>query len=39
MQFHLPTAEIYIPDGLPVEQALARTAQRRPDLAGKEQIL
>ncbi|MGD0004003.1 MAG: PIG-L family deacetylase [Anaerolineaceae bacterium] len=25
MQFHLPTAEIYIPDGLPVEQALART--------------
>ena len=25
MQFHLPTAEMYIPDGLPVEQALART--------------
>jgi LmbE family N-acetylglucosaminyl deacetylase len=25
MQFHLSTAEIYIPDGLPVEQALART--------------
>ncbi len=25
MQFHLPTADIYIPDGLPVEQALART--------------
>ena len=25
MNFHLPTAEIFIPDGLPVEQALART--------------
>ena len=25
MQFHLSTAEMYIPDGLPVEQALART--------------
>ena len=25
MQFHLPTAEIYIPDGLPAAQALART--------------
>lgn len=25
MQFHLPTAEIFIPDSLPVEQALART--------------
>jgi LmbE family N-acetylglucosaminyl deacetylase len=25
MEFHLPTAEIFIPDGLPVEQALART--------------
>jgi len=25
MKFHLPTAEMYIPDGLPVEQALART--------------
>jgi LmbE family N-acetylglucosaminyl deacetylase len=25
MNFHLPTAEIYIPDDLPVEQALART--------------
>jgi LmbE family N-acetylglucosaminyl deacetylase len=25
MQFHLPTAEIFIPDGLPVDQALART--------------
>jgi LmbE family N-acetylglucosaminyl deacetylase len=25
MQFHLSTAETYIPDGLPVEQALART--------------
>jgi len=25
MQFHLPTADIYIPDGLPVERALART--------------
>ncbi|MBN1450100.1 MAG: PIG-L family deacetylase [Anaerolineales bacterium] len=25
MKFHLPTAEIFIPDGLPVEQALART--------------
>ena len=25
MKFHLNTAEIYIPDGLPVEQALART--------------
>ncbi len=25
MRFHLPTAEIFIPDGLPVEQALART--------------
>ena len=25
MNFHLPTAEIFIPDGLPVEAALART--------------
>lgn len=25
MNFHLPTAEIYIPDELPLEQALART--------------
>jgi LmbE family N-acetylglucosaminyl deacetylase len=25
MNFHLPTAEIFIPDGLPVELALART--------------
>jgi LmbE family N-acetylglucosaminyl deacetylase len=25
MNFHLPTAEIFIPDGLPVERALART--------------
>jgi LmbE family N-acetylglucosaminyl deacetylase len=25
MQFQLPSAEIFIPDGLPVEQALART--------------
>jgi LmbE family N-acetylglucosaminyl deacetylase len=25
MHFHLPTAEIFIPDGLPVEQALRRT--------------
>jgi LmbE family N-acetylglucosaminyl deacetylase len=25
MQFHLPTAEIFVPDGLPVEAALART--------------
>ncbi len=25
MQFHLPTAEIFVPDGLPVEQALQRT--------------
>ncbi len=25
MQFNLPTAEIYVPDGLPDEQALART--------------
>lgn len=25
MKFHLDTAEIFIPDGLPVEQALART--------------
>jgi len=25
MQFHLPTAEIFVPDGLPVEQALTRT--------------
>ncbi len=25
MKFHLPTAEIFVPDGLPVEQALART--------------
>jgi LmbE family N-acetylglucosaminyl deacetylase len=25
MQFHLPTAEVFIPDGLPVEQALQRT--------------
>lgn len=25
MQFHLPTAEIYIPDDLPVEPALSRT--------------
>jgi LmbE family N-acetylglucosaminyl deacetylase len=25
MNFHLPTAEIFIPDGLPVEQGLART--------------
>lgn len=25
MNFHLPTVEIFIPDGLPVEQALART--------------
>src|SRR5512134_1996228 len=25
MNLHLPTAEIFVPDGLPVEQALART--------------
>jgi len=25
MRFHLDTAEIFIPDGLPVEPALART--------------
>src|SRR5512134_3043921 len=25
MHFHLSTAEVYVPDGLPVEQALART--------------
>jgi LmbE family N-acetylglucosaminyl deacetylase len=25
MQFHLPTAEVFVPDGLPVEQALQRT--------------
>ena len=25
MHFHIPTAEIFIPDGLPAEQALART--------------
>jgi LmbE family N-acetylglucosaminyl deacetylase len=25
MKFNLPTAEVFIPDGLPVEQALART--------------
>ena len=25
MKFHLDTAEIYIPDGMPAEQALART--------------
>jgi LmbE family N-acetylglucosaminyl deacetylase len=25
MQFHLETAEIFVPDGLPVEEALART--------------
>ena len=25
MKFHLPTAEIFIPDGLQVEEALART--------------
>jgi LmbE family N-acetylglucosaminyl deacetylase len=25
MNFHLPTAEVYVPDGMPVEQALART--------------
>lgn len=25
MHFHLPTAEIFVPDGLPAEQALART--------------
>lgn len=25
MHFHLPTAEIFVPDGLPVETALART--------------
>jgi LmbE family N-acetylglucosaminyl deacetylase len=25
MHFHLPTAEVYVPDGLSVEQALART--------------
>ncbi len=25
MQFHLPTSEIFIPDPLPIEQALART--------------
>ena len=25
MKFHLPTAEIFIPDGLPLEQALGRT--------------
>jgi LmbE family N-acetylglucosaminyl deacetylase len=25
MQFHLPTSEIFIPDGLPVEEALIRT--------------
>jgi hypothetical protein len=25
MQFHLPTAEVFVPDGLPLEAALART--------------
>ena len=25
MKFHLPTAEIFVPDGLPIELALART--------------
>ena len=25
MNFHLPTAEAFIPDDLPLEQALART--------------
>ena len=25
MKFHLPTAEIFVPDDLPVEQALIRT--------------
>lgn len=25
MHFHLPTAEVYVPDGLPIKQALART--------------
>jgi LmbE family N-acetylglucosaminyl deacetylase len=25
MEFHFPTAEIFVPDGLPVEQALGRT--------------
>ena len=25
MRFHLSTAEIFVPDGLPAEQALART--------------
>jgi LmbE family N-acetylglucosaminyl deacetylase len=25
MKFHLPTAEVFVPDGQPVEQALART--------------
>ena len=25
MNFHLPTAEVYIPDELPLERALART--------------
>ena len=25
MNFHLRTAEIYVPDGVPVDQALART--------------
>lgn len=25
MKFHLPTAELFVPDGLPAEQALART--------------
>jgi len=25
MRFHLPTAEVFVPDGLPVEQALQRT--------------
>src|SRR5512135_1992795 len=25
MKFHLPTAEVFIPDNLPLEQALART--------------
>jgi len=25
MNFHLPTAEVYVPDDLPLEQALART--------------
>src|SRR4030066_1739909 len=25
MHFHIPTAEIFVPDGVPIEQALART--------------